>query len=284
MSHEPEHPTAVDGVTRAAVDVIDRIVNPLVWYSIAMLAIECHLYPDTSSREGHPFFLWSERLVAVIFTAEYLIRWFRFTGPRFYPLTPFGIIDLLAVLPFWIGFIPAVRPYLHLVRTLRVCRMLKFFRYSRGLQIIALGFYRSYFNLRPLMLATLMIVLFTMFALYQIEGAEHDEFRDLFAVAWFLEVTATTVGYGDLSPKTMGGRLIVMGYMIAGLAIFMACFSAITSAFQQVFKQADDPSFNPLDQFIIVKRRQAKLDHLHRDTGTTAAEEPVVADPPSPAD
>lgn len=271
---QPEEQTEfMEGVTRSALTAIDVIVKPLVWYSVAMLALECHLYPEGSSRESQPFFLWSERVVAVIFTCEYLFRWLRNRGRGYYPITPFGIIDLLAIVPFWIGFLPALGPYLHLVRTLRVLRMLKFFRYSRGLQVIALGFYRAYFNLKPLMLATTMIVLFTMFSLFQIEGPHQEEFRDLFKIGWFLEVTGTTVGYGDISPNTTGGKAIVMVFMIAGLAIFMACFSAITNAFEKVFQQAQDPEFNPLDEFARVRRKQERLEELHRDVGTTEAED-----------
>lgn len=272
MNEPADQNEIIEEVTRSAVDVIDSIVKPLVWYSIAMLALEVHLYPEGSSHQSHPFFLWSERVVAIIFTLEYLFRWVRGRGRGFYPLTPFGIIDLLAIVPFWIGFIPSLKPYLHLVRTLRVLRMLKFFRYSRGLQVIALGFYRAYFNLKPLMLATVMIVLFTMFSLYQVEGPHQEDFRSLFKIGWFLEVTGTTVGYGDLSPSTMGGKAIVMVYMIAGLAIFMAVFSAITNAFETVFNQAEDPDFNPLHEFGRIRRRQEKLVELYKDVGTTEAE------------
>lgn len=267
---------AWDEFARRGIDLIDRIMIPLIWYSTILLAIECHWYPDSSSRGSYPFFLWSERIVALIFSAEYLLRCLRNSGRGFYPVTPFGIIDLLAIVPFWIGFIPALRPYLHLVRTLRLLRMLKLFRYNRGLQIMMLGFYRAYFNLRPLLLTALMVILFTMFSLYQVEGAEQEEFRNLFQVGWFLEVTGTTVGYGDLFPETTGGRIIVMLYMIVGLAIFMACFSAITSAFDEVFKLAEDPEFQPLEQFRIIREKQEELEELHKDTGTTAAEDAMA--------
>ncbi|MBD3673664.1 MAG: ion transporter [Planctomycetaceae bacterium] len=265
-----------DDLARRGIDLIDQIIIPLIWYNTIILAIECDLYPDSSSRESHPFFLWSERVVATIFTVEYVLRCRRNSGRGFYPVTPFGIIDLLAIVPFWIGFVPALSPYLHLVRTLRLVRMLKLFRYSRGLQVMMLGFYRAYFNLRPLLLTALMVILFTMFSLYQIEGAQQEEFRDLFTVGWFLEVTGTTVGYGDLSPQTTGGRAIVMLYMIVGLAIFMACFSAITSAFDQVFEQAEDPEFQPLDQFRVIREKQEELEELYKDIGTTADEDAMA--------
>lgn len=258
---------------KRVIDVIDRLVVPLVWYSVAMLAIECHFYPNNDSYDTPRFFLWSERIVALIFTVEYIVRWIRNSGRGFYPITALGLIDLISILPFWIGFIPAVDPHLHLVRTLRVLRMLKFFRYSRGLQLMALGFYRSYWNLRPLLLATLMMILFTMFALFEVEGMHQEEFRSLFTVAWFLEVTGTTVGYGDMSPESVPGKIIVMVYMIGGLAIFMACFSAITSSFDQVFKEASDPEFDPLDEFDKVREEQEELEEHFKDTGTSDDED-----------
>lgn len=138
---------------------------------------------------------------------------------------------------------------------------------------MALGFYRSYWALRPLLLATLMMILFTMFALFEVEGMHQEEFRSLFTVAWFLEVTGTTVGYGDMSPQSVPGKIIVMVYMIGGLAIFMACFSAITSSFDQVFREANDPDFDPLDEFEKVREEHVELEEQFKDTGTSDFED-----------
>lgn len=182
-------------------------------------------------------------------------------------------MDLVAILPFWLGFLPALKSDLRLVRTLRALRMLKFYRYSRDLQVMALGFYRAWFNLRPLLMTALVVMLFTMFALYEIEGPTHTEFQSLFNVGWFLQVTGTTVGYGDLSPQTTAGRIIVMLFMVAGLAIFMACFSAITSAFDEVFERARDPAFDPLAHFRLVHREWVELQKSVGEVGTTTAED-----------
>ena len=259
--------------TTWAINLIDRIVKPLIWYSVAMLMLECYLYPSVDSHHSHPFFLWSERCVALILTLEYGFRCWRNSGRGFYPTTTFGVIDLIAILPFWIGFLPFLAPHLHLIRTLRVLRLLKFFRYSRELQLMSLAFYRAYFNLKPLIFTTIMVLLFTMFALYEIEGPHQEEFRNLFTIGWFLEVTATTVGYGDLSPQTTAGKVVVMCFMIVGLAIFMACFSAITSAFEKVFAEEADPDIDPLAQFAKVREERRQLVELDKETGTTSAED-----------
>lgn len=268
LSTDKRHDT-----TKWVIDRIDSIIKPLVVYSVVMLAVECHMYPETDSHGSHWCFLWSERIVAFILTIEYAFRWWRNSGRGFYPRTALGIIDLMSILPFWIGFIPFFGPYLHLVRTLRVVRLLKFFRYNRSLQLVALGFYRAWFNLRPLLFMTGIIVLFTMFALYEVEGPEQKEFRDLFTVSWFLEVTATTVGYGDLSPESPAGKIIVMLFMIAGLAVVMACFSAITSAFDQVFAEEADPEIDPFKEFTKFKEERAKITEADKGTGTTDADD-----------
>ncbi len=258
---------------KTVIDGLDRVVIPLVWYSVIMLAVECQFYPNDDSHDTPIYFLWSERIVALIFTMEYIVRLIRNSGRGFYPFTALGVIDLIAIVPFWTGFVFTTDAFLHAIRTLRVLRMLKFFRYSRGLQLMALGFYRSYWNLRPLMLATLIMILFTTFALFEVEGVHQEEFRSLFTVVWFLEVTGTTVGYGDLSPESVPGKIIVMFYMIGGLAIFMACFSAITTSFDQVFREANDPDFDPLDQFDKVRQEKEQLEEHFKDTGTSDAED-----------
>jgi len=259
------------------IDRIDSIIKPLVLYSVAMLAVECHMYPETDSHGSPWFFLWSERIVALILTVECGFRWWRNSGKGFYPRTAFGMIDIMSIVPFWIGFIPFFAPWLHLVRTLRVIRLLKFFRYSRSLQLVALGFYRAWFSLKPLLFMTAIIVLFTMFALYEVEGPTQEEFRDLFTLTWFLEVTATTVGYGDLSPKTPAGKVIVMTFMVAGLAVVMACFSAITSAFDKVFAEEADPDIDPFAEFVKFKEERAEISALNQGVGTTDADDAAAA-------
>lgn len=237
------------------IDYIALVTKPLVWYSVIMLFLEIHAGAETS-HESHWFFLWSERFVAGVMTIEYVLRWKKSGKFLEYPLSAFGIIDLISIVPFWAGFFLTSQSSLHLVRTLRCLRMLKFFRYSRSLQLMALGFYRSWFNLKPLLFTTFIVVMFTMFALYEVEGPHQEEFRDLFTVLYFLETTATTVGYGDHSPATVGGRLIVMGFMVVGLAIFMACFSAITNAFDKTIEEEIDPNIDPLEEFKKVREQR----------------------------
>jgi voltage-gated potassium channel len=207
-----------------------------------------------NSLEGDRFYLWSERCVAGILTLEYFIRW---TQNKRYPLTVFGAIDLLAIFPFWIGFF--VPPeWLGMVRTLRVMRLLKFFRYHRGLQFVALAFYRSMMQLRALSVPILIGIIFSTVAMYEAEHlAQPETFKNIFSTLWFTLVTITTVGYGDMSPVTHMGKIIAMVTFIPVLSLFAGIIGVLGSAFTKVIEEEADPANDPLEMFKEVRVSQS---------------------------
>lgn len=259
--------------TKWVIDQIDRFIKPLIWYSVFMLILEIEMGSE-SSYESHWFFLWSERFVAGVLTLEYIFRCWRNSGRYFYPLSPFGIIDLLAIVPFWIGFLAPLglisQSSLHLVRTLRILRLLKFFRYNRNLQLVALAYYRAWQRIKPLAFTTLIMCLFTMMFLVEIEP---HNFPSTFEAGWFIEVTGTTVGYGDKSPDTVLGKGLMMAFMIGGLAIFAAVLSAINSSFEETFAEEANPDIDPLLEFSKTFRKRKALAEIDKNTGTTNAED-----------
>ena len=93
-----------------------------------------------------------------------------------------------------------------------------------------------------------------------------------------MAVTGTTVGYGDVSPQTMAGKLIVMSFMISGLSIFAAVFGAICSAFEEVFADEDNPDIDPLLEFNKVWEKNRKRGEIDKSTGTTHAEDAAKED------
>jgi voltage-gated potassium channel len=201
---------------------------------------------------SHPFFLWAERFIAVVFTIEYVLRWLDDAQDNYdwhYPHSPMGLIDLISILPFWCGFF--VPPnWLHLIRTFRVFRLLKFFRYSRSLQLVALGFYRAVPSLKPLIFSQFIISLFCTVAIFEVESdAQPDKFSTLFDAAYFTMVTVATVGYGDLSPITTLGRIIAMFTFVTALAIFAGILGVLGSSFFKVMEEEVDPSVDPLEEY-----------------------------------
>jgi len=233
------------------------LIRLLVWGSVIAYFVEISL-GGSDSYQSHPGFLWFERFVATVFTIEYLVRWKRNRHKGFwhYPTSALGIIDFIAIAPFWVGFfVPAAA--LGLVRTLRVLRLLKLIRYNRSLQLIALGFYRAGSQLKALCFAMLIVGLFSSAAIYQTEhDAQPDAFENMFSAFWFTAVTATTVGYGDISPITFAGKMVAMFTFVTALSIFAGIVGVLGNSFSSVLEEEKDPNVDPVKMF-----KQAKAAH-----------------------
>jgi voltage-gated potassium channel len=206
--------------------------------------------------------LWGERLVATIFTIEYLLRWYDDATDQYgwhYPQSWMGIIDLISVLPFWVGFF--VPPeYLHMVRTFRVFRLLKFFRYSRSLQLVALGFYRALHHLRALGFTMLVIGLFCSVSVYELErDAQPEKLGSLLDACYFTAVTVATVGYGDISPITPLGRIVTMLTFFFALSIFAGMLGVLGNSFVKVLEEEADPNIDPIDLYRKEQERQLAM-------------------------
>src|SRR2546428_563915 len=117
---------------------LELLIQALILYSIATHFVEVEI---VRSERSTGFWLWSERVVATLFTIEYLVRW-GLSRSWLYPFRPMAIVDFLAVLPFYVGFLVDLRS-LRLIRTLRVLRLFKLYRYNTALQNIGSAFHRA---------------------------------------------------------------------------------------------------------------------------------------------
>jgi voltage-gated potassium channel len=244
----------------------DYLLKILIWVSIAAYFIET-INGSENSRVGPVFFLWLERFIASVFTIEYFVRWKRNAhhGIFYYPTSTLGMIDLLAIFPFWIGFfVPG--EWLRLVRTFRVLRLLKWFRYSRSLQLVALAFYRSLPQLKALAICLLIVGLFSMVTIYEIEHAAQPEaFDGLLSAMWFTAVTVTTVGYGDISPATDAGKIVAMLAFIPSLAIFAGLVGILGNSFSNVLDEESDPNVDPIEEFAKARQRHKETVEINRN-------------------
>ncbi len=238
--------------------VIDRWARPLILLSVILYLVEeewsCHAGWN-NSYESPFYFLWAERLIASFLTLEVIVRWWR-SNPWYYgapdtsyPFNIWGIIDLIAIIPFWVGFFV---PYaaLEVIRTLRILRLLKFFRYSRSLQLTALKFYRAYHNLKGIAFSVGIIWLFFAVVCLKLEqNAQKEAFGSLMNTAWFTIVTGTTVGYGDMSPVTIWGKIFVGLMLVPIIGTVGMAISAFNNAFDRVQSLEDDPTVDPIEEF-----------------------------------
>lgn len=253
------------------INIIKFIDNHLRFIVLAGTAIYITevIVGGRDSYHSHAIFLWSERIIALIFTVEYFVRWYhnKTDGEvwAYYPTSPLGLIDLISILPFWIGFCVPVE-YLRIVRTFRIFRLLKFFRYSRSLQLVALGFYRASFHLRSLGFSMLVVSTFCAVSIYEIEqDAQPDKFRNLFDAIYFTTVTVATVGYGDMSPVTVTGRIIAIGTFCFALSIFAGMLGVLGNSFVKVLEEELDPTIDPIIEFKKERALRTKIRNLENN-------------------
>lgn len=210
----------------------DKVIGTLIVYSVVMFFIETETQGRNTPSSG--FFLWSERVVACIFTIEFMIRW---CYNRQYIFSAEAIIDLVGFLPFWIGFIIPIE-HLKWIRALRLLRLLKFHRYNGACRhfIKAIKSVKEELNL--LGFVSMIIVVFGSIIIYEIEHDVKDtKFTNLSDALWWSVVTLTTIGYGDVYPITMAGRIVATIIIVFGVGIFGTFISLMGSGLVQVFRE-----------------------------------------------
>ncbi len=166
----------------------------------------------------------------VLFTVEYLLRLLALRRPLAYATSFFGIVDLLAFLPTYVSLAFPGAQALVVIRIFRVVRMFRIFKLVQHLQqarVIA----RALQSSRPKILVFLMVmfaIVVTMGGImYLVEGEEHG-FTSIPRAMYWAVITLTTVGYGDLVPKTPIGQAIAAVVMILGYAIIAVPTGIVT--------------------------------------------------------
>ena len=212
---------------------LEGLVQALILYSLVMLFVELEVAP-LGVTSG--FFLWSERVVALGFTIEYLTRWIASRNWR-YPLRPMAVIDLLSVLPFYVGFF--VDPSaLRWVRVLRVMRLLKMDRDGAAARSLYRAFFRIRHEVKLVAVAGMMVCMSASVLIFELEREVQPEtFGKISDASWYVLATVTTVGYGDRVPITAGGRIVGGLVMLSGLVLFGTFVSLVGSAFVEEIRR-----------------------------------------------
>lgn len=160
----------------------------------------------------------AEWFFTILFTAEYIARLASVERPLRYARSFFGIVDLLAVLPTYLAiFVPAASALIN-VRTLRLLRIFRIFKLSAYLteyQMLAEALAASRRKILVFLSVVVMVALILGTLLYVVEGPEHG-FKDIPTSIYWAITTITTVGFGDITPKTSLGRFIASIIMLLG--------------------------------------------------------------------
>lgn len=194
----------------------DIAVQLLVFASIIEFSIET--IPNLSIA-SHRLLALSEKVVTVAFTLEYILRITSAQKPLKYILSPFGFIDLLAIIPFYLGLAIDLRS-LRAVRFIRLIRILKLVRYSQALERYRIAFSLIREELVIYMGSVAIVLYFGSVGIWLFEhDAQPDKFASIFHALWWSLATLTTVGYGDVFPITPGGKIFTGVIVLAGIGL-----------------------------------------------------------------
>jgi len=162
-----------------------------------------------------------EWLFTLAFTLEYVMRILVVDRPWRYIRSFFGIVDVLAVLPTWISLVAAGSQYLLVVRALRILRIfriLKLTRYVGEADLLWSTLIRARRKVLVFFSTILTLVLIFGALMYLIEGPE-DGFTSIPTSMYWAIVTMTTVGFGDITPKTTLGKMLTSVIILIGYSI-----------------------------------------------------------------
>ena len=198
----------------------DRAVILLIAVSIVSMSLSSVAELPPTWRTA---LLATEYVIVALFTVEYVLRIATAERKWAYLFSFYGIIDLVALLSFYLAVVWGGMLDLRAVRALRLLRLFRVFevtRYATATQRIgrALGYARD--EAMVFLFATLVLLYIAAVGIHHFESqAQPEKFDSVFHSLWWAVVTLTTVGYGDTYPVTLGGRIWTFAVLLIGMGI-----------------------------------------------------------------
>jgi len=160
-----------------------------------------------------------EILSITVFSIEYLLRIYVAKKPLQYIFSFYGFIDLIAILPFYLNGVLDLR-FLRAFRVLRIFRVVRLIKYNDALNRFKKAFAIVKEEIILFFLITIVLIFITSAGIYYFEHeAQPEVFKSVFHSAWWSIVTLTTVGYGDVYPITLGGKIFTFFVLMIGVGI-----------------------------------------------------------------
>lgn len=208
-----------------------RIVSLSIQFLIvvSLIAFSIETLPDLTAKTRNWLQI-IEICCVVIFTIEYLLRIFVANRKLKFIFSFFGIVDLLAILPFYLSFGVDLRS-LRTLRFVRLFRVFKLVRYNRAIRHFTNAIKTAKEEIFLFLFITIILIYLSAVGIYYFENeAQPDHFSSIFSSLWWAIVTLTTVGYGDIYPITVGGRVFTFFILLIGLGIVAIPTGIISSA------------------------------------------------------
>jgi voltage-gated potassium channel len=220
---------------------LELFIQGLILFSLLTFSLET--LPNLSEKERHWLYI-SEIVTIGIFTIEYLTRLILSKRKLSYIFSFFGIIDLIAFLPFYIGLGIDLRS-LRAVRFVRLLRLFKMARYSKAMQRFHRAFVISKEEIILFFFSACIMLYLAGVGIYYCEHeAQPKVFASVFDGLWWAVATLTTVGYGDCYPVTAGGKIFTFFILLIGLGIISVPTGMVASALSKARAMEEEDEEN----------------------------------------
>lgn len=179
----------------------------------------------------HSLFVILEIIITVIFTVEYALRIITLRNKKAYIFSFFGIIDFLAILPFYLSLFFPITKYFLILRMLRMLRVFRIFNlldFMNDGKFIVTALKNSS---RKIYIFLMFLIIFSVIVgslMFTVEG-HREGFESIPQSIYWAVVTVTTVGYGDVSPGTPLGKFLSVLLMLAGYSIIAVPTGIVTA-------------------------------------------------------
>lgn len=195
----------------------------LLWVIILSVTAVCLESVEHIRNQYGPFLKGLEWVFTLLFTLEYITRLACAKDRIQYAFSFYGFVDLIAILPTYLGFlIPDAHSFLvvRILRLMRVFRILKLGNYIDEANYLTYALNSSKRKITVFLLTVIVIALVAATLMYLIEGPENG-FNSIPRSIYWAIVTITTVGYGDISPQTTLGQILASILMLVGYMIIV---------------------------------------------------------------
>jgi len=202
-------------------------IQALILLSIITFSVETLPDLDSQTKTVLQVIEWFS---VIVFTLEYILRIYVADNKPKFVFSFFGIIDALAIVPFYLSFGIDLRS-LRALRFLRLFRILKLARYNKAINHFGKAIKTAKEEILLFIFITLILIYFSAVGIYYFENQEQPEhFSSIFDSLWWAIITLTTVGYGDVYPITVGGKVFTFFILMIGLGIIAIPTGIISSA------------------------------------------------------
>ncbi len=245
-----------DDDNNTASNIFDGIIISLIIINVIMVIADTFKLPDYIKSISYCI----EIVSVVIFTIEYIIRVWT-SDLMFSELSPIksrlkyifsfmAIVDLLAILPFYVPFlIPVDLRVLRMLRIVRLLRVFKVNRYTHALSAIGRVFKRKKSQLLSSVFVVIILMIIAAVLMYNVENAAQPEvFSNAFTSLWWAVATFTTVGYGDIYPITVLGKILSGVIALLGIGLVAVPTGIISSGFMEQIEEEKNNQNNENDK------------------------------------